>query len=57
MCDRFGIIDKGVLTGTKSLTDIRQNTDDEVLRYTLEVDDITKASEIAAAILQVSGNR
>ncbi len=49
MCDRFGIIDKGVLTGTKSLTDIRQNTDDEVLRYTLEVDDITKASEIAAA--------
>lgn len=46
MCDRFGIIDKGVLMDTKTLTDIQDFSKRELMVYTFDVDNISAAQEI-----------
>ncbi len=46
MCDRFGIIDKGVLMDTKTLTDIRESSETEALTYTFDVNDKEAALKI-----------
>ncbi|MBE6038990.1 MAG: ABC transporter ATP-binding protein [Anaerofustis stercorihominis] len=46
MCDRFLIIDKGVLTDIKSLKDIREQSIDGVGEYSFDVSDGTKAVKL-----------
>lgn len=46
MCDRFGIIDKGVLTDIKSLKDIRLGTTNEKRAYAFDVDMPQRALEL-----------
>ncbi len=49
MCDRFGIIDKGVLTDIKSLKDIRLGVNNEKRPYGFDVDMPQRALEILSA--------
>ena len=51
MCDRFGIIDKGVLMDTKTLTDIQDFSKRELMVYTFDVDNIGAAQEIMRGYL------
>lgn len=56
MCDRFGIIDKGVLMDTKTLTDIQDFSKRELMVYTFDVDNISAAQEILHGYLGESAD-
>ena len=51
MCDRFGIIDKGVLMDTKTLTDIQDFSKRDLMVYTFDVDNFGAAQEIMRGYL------
>ncbi|MFA0816651.1 MAG: ABC transporter ATP-binding protein [Anaerofustis sp.] len=55
MCDRFGIIDKGVLMDTKTLTDIKDTSRQVVMSYTFDVDNEGSAKEIMQTYLGDEG--
>lgn len=50
MCDRFGIIDNGKMIDIKTMGDIQED-EQHLVRYHLEVNDVEKASRIAAGLV------